>query len=202
MACRSRVRRRAAAAAAGPGPAGGVAGGRGSRRVRARHGDVRHARSDLQRVAPDRAQPGGRRVHDPARPRIGRRGEGRSCGRRRRSCASRGGGLDGDPARHALHDRLWSDVRLPPAPADRLFTTDPACCRSARRCSLLAAIFQLFDGIQGVITGTLRGLGDTRTRDDRQPRRALAARPAGELPAVLRRRAGACGDCGSACRWA
>lgn len=28
---------------------------------------------------------------------------------------------------------------------------------------LLAAIFQLFDGIQGVITGTLRGIGDTRT---------------------------------------
>ena len=39
-----------------------------------------------------------------------------------------------------------------------------------RRCSsvgtsllLLAAVFQLFDGIQGVITGTLRGIGDTRT---------------------------------------
>jgi MATE family multidrug resistance protein len=28
---------------------------------------------------------------------------------------------------------------------------------------LLAALFQLFDGLQGVITGTLRGLGDTRT---------------------------------------
>jgi MATE family, multidrug efflux pump len=27
----------------------------------------------------------------------------------------------------------------------------------------LAAVFQLFDGIQGVITGTLRGIGDTRT---------------------------------------
>jgi multidrug resistance protein, MATE family len=26
----------------------------------------------------------------------------------------------------------------------------------------LAAVFQLFDGIQGVITGTLRGLGNTR----------------------------------------
>ncbi len=28
---------------------------------------------------------------------------------------------------------------------------------------LIAAVFQLFDGLQGVITGTLRGLGDTRT---------------------------------------
>ena len=27
----------------------------------------------------------------------------------------------------------------------------------------VAAIFQLFDGIQGVATGILRGLGDTRT---------------------------------------
>ena len=28
---------------------------------------------------------------------------------------------------------------------------------------LLAAVFQLFDGIQGGITGTLRGLGNTRS---------------------------------------
>jgi MATE family multidrug resistance protein len=27
----------------------------------------------------------------------------------------------------------------------------------------VAAVFQLFDGIQGVATGVLRGLGDTRT---------------------------------------
>ena len=27
----------------------------------------------------------------------------------------------------------------------------------------IAAVFQLFDGLQGVVTGTLRGLGDTRT---------------------------------------
>ncbi len=28
---------------------------------------------------------------------------------------------------------------------------------------LVAAVFQLFDGLQGVATGILRGLGDTRT---------------------------------------
>jgi len=28
---------------------------------------------------------------------------------------------------------------------------------------LVAAVFQLFDGLQGVTTGALRGLGDTRT---------------------------------------
>jgi MATE family multidrug resistance protein len=27
----------------------------------------------------------------------------------------------------------------------------------------IAAIFQMFDGVQGVLTGTLRGLGDTHT---------------------------------------
>jgi MATE family multidrug resistance protein len=44
-----------------------------------------------------------------------------------------------------------------------LFTTDPAVLAVGTSLLGLAAIFQLFDGIQGVITGTLRGLGDTRT---------------------------------------
>jgi len=44
-----------------------------------------------------------------------------------------------------------------------LFTTDPDVLSVGTSLLLLAAIFQLFDGIQGVITGTLRGIGDTRT---------------------------------------
>jgi multidrug resistance protein, MATE family len=44
-----------------------------------------------------------------------------------------------------------------------LFSTDPNVLAVGTSLLLLAAIFQLFDGIQGVITGTLRGLGDTRT---------------------------------------
>ena len=44
-----------------------------------------------------------------------------------------------------------------------LFTTDPSVLSVGTSLLILAAIFQLFDGIQGVITGTLRGLGDTRT---------------------------------------
>ncbi|HEX6161878.1 MAG TPA: MATE family efflux transporter [Vicinamibacterales bacterium] len=44
-----------------------------------------------------------------------------------------------------------------------LFSTDPSVLSVATSLLLLAAVFQLFDGIQGVITGTLRGLGDTRT---------------------------------------
>ena len=45
----------------------------------------------------------------------------------------------------------------------RLFSDDPAVLRVGTSLLLLAAVFQLFDGIQGVITGTLRGIGDTRT---------------------------------------
>lgn len=44
-----------------------------------------------------------------------------------------------------------------------LFTTDRAVLLVGTSLLKLAAVFQLFDGIQGVITGTLRGLGDTRT---------------------------------------
>jgi MATE family, multidrug efflux pump len=44
-----------------------------------------------------------------------------------------------------------------------LFTTDPAVLSVGTSLLRLAAVFQLFDGIQGVITGTLRGIGDTRT---------------------------------------
>jgi multidrug resistance protein, MATE family len=44
-----------------------------------------------------------------------------------------------------------------------LFSTDPNVLAVGTSLLLLAAVFQLFDGIQGVITGTLRGLGDTRT---------------------------------------
>lgn len=44
-----------------------------------------------------------------------------------------------------------------------LFSRDPDVLRVGTSLLLLAAVFQLFDGIQGVTTGTLRGLGDTRT---------------------------------------
>jgi MATE family multidrug resistance protein len=44
-----------------------------------------------------------------------------------------------------------------------LFTTNADVLRVGTALLLLAALFQLFDGFQGVVTGTLRGLGDTRT---------------------------------------
>ncbi len=45
----------------------------------------------------------------------------------------------------------------------RLFTPDPAVIRVGAQLLLVAAAFQLFDGLQTVATGALRGAGDTRT---------------------------------------
>ena len=45
----------------------------------------------------------------------------------------------------------------------RLFTPDPAVIRVGATLLLVAAAFQLFDGLQTVATGALRGSSDTRT---------------------------------------
>jgi MATE family multidrug resistance protein len=45
----------------------------------------------------------------------------------------------------------------------RGFTTDTAVMEIGVGLLFVAAVFQLFDGLQGVATGALRGLGDTRT---------------------------------------
>ena len=45
----------------------------------------------------------------------------------------------------------------------RLFTTDPEVIRIGVGLLLVAAVFQLFDGVQVVATGALRGIGDTHT---------------------------------------
>jgi multidrug resistance protein, MATE family len=50
-----------------------------------------------------------------------------------------------------------------PAYVARAFTTDRAVIRTAVALLAVAAAFQLFDGIQAVATGALRGAGDTRT---------------------------------------
>lgn len=44
----------------------------------------------------------------------------------------------------------------------RVFTTDPAVVKASAVMLALAALFQLFDGAQGVATGALRGAGNTR----------------------------------------
>jgi MATE family multidrug resistance protein len=52
---------------------------------------------------------------------------------------------------------------LAPRAILELFTADPAVTRVGVSLLLVAAVFQLFDGLQGVATGVLRGFGDTRT---------------------------------------
>ncbi|MDR3622615.1 MAG: MATE family efflux transporter [Paludisphaera borealis] len=44
-----------------------------------------------------------------------------------------------------------------------LFTTDADVIAQAATLMIVASAFQLFDGLQGVSTGTMRGAGDTRT---------------------------------------
>ena len=43
------------------------------------------------------------------------------------------------------------------------FTRDEGVVQLGASLLAVAAIFQIFDGVQGVATGVLRGLGDTRT---------------------------------------
>jgi MATE family multidrug resistance protein len=45
----------------------------------------------------------------------------------------------------------------------RMFTSEPMVLELGVSLLFVAAVFQLFDGVQGVITGALRGLGNTRT---------------------------------------
>jgi MATE family, multidrug efflux pump len=52
---------------------------------------------------------------------------------------------------------------LVPDPIARIYTPDPVVIHAAGVLLYVAAFFQLFDGMQTVATGALRGAGDTRT---------------------------------------
>jgi len=52
---------------------------------------------------------------------------------------------------------------LAPAALVRAFTSERAVIEIGTALLFVAAVFQLFDGVQGVTTGALRGLGDTHT---------------------------------------
>jgi len=54
---------------------------------------------------------------------------------------------------------LW----LIPGAIGRIYTPDAAVIHAASGLLFVAAFFQLFDGLQAVATGALRGAGDTRT---------------------------------------
>lgn len=50
-----------------------------------------------------------------------------------------------------------------PRPLLRAFTSDALVIATGVQLLFVAAVFQLFDGLQGVATGVLRGIGNTRT---------------------------------------
>jgi MATE family multidrug resistance protein len=52
---------------------------------------------------------------------------------------------------------------IAPQPIIRAYTPDPNVLRVGVSLLAISAAFQLFDGIQAVTTGALRGAGDTRT---------------------------------------
>jgi MATE family multidrug resistance protein len=51
---------------------------------------------------------------------------------------------------------------LIPKPILRIYSLDPELLRTGTGLLAIAALFQLFDGIQTISTGALRGIGDTR----------------------------------------
>ncbi len=54
-------------------------------------------------------------------------------------------------------------LSLAPSYIARIYTPDRTVIRAASALLMIAAFFQLFDGLQSVATGALRGAGDTRT---------------------------------------
>jgi len=87
---------------------------------------------------------------------------GQALGRRDRLAAVRAGwtGIGVGAAVMTFSALLFL---LAPELVLRVFTDDPAVLAKGRGLLAVAAAFQLFDGVQVVATGALRGLGDTRT---------------------------------------
>ena len=87
---------------------------------------------------------------------------GRAIGRRDPDAASRAGWTAlvlGAGFMACMSIAFW----LAPRYIVRLYSPDPVVISAAIRLLLVAAFFQLFDGLQAVATGALRGAGDTRT---------------------------------------
>lgn len=87
---------------------------------------------------------------------------GQACGRRDAHAASRAGWtamLLGAIFMTCMALVFW----FFPGPITRIYTPDPVIVRGATKLLFVGAFFQLFDGLQAVATGALRGAGDTRT---------------------------------------
>ena len=133
---------------------------------------VSSARTRLRSIS----RPG---VHGAARLRLRGRGPRRPCGRCRATAPG---------ALHAGWTARWAPTAMgrdgaalrAAAAAAPAFHRGSASVDSASLLAI-AAVFQLFDGAQAVATGVLRGPRRHADADDHQPRRPLAARPAGRL---------------------
>jgi MATE family, multidrug efflux pump len=87
---------------------------------------------------------------------------GQALGRRDAHAASRAGWTAltlGTSFMACMAIALW----LVPSYIARIYTPDATVIRAASLLLFIGAFFQLFDGIQSVATGALRGAGDTRT---------------------------------------
>ena len=87
---------------------------------------------------------------------------GQGCGRRDPHAASRAG-WTALALGTAFMSCTAAAFLLAPGPIVRIYTSDPTVVHVASTLLFVAAFFQLFDGLQAVATGALRGAGDTRT---------------------------------------
>ena len=113
--------------------------------------------------APDRPEPLVVRLHGPARPERGRGGEGRAGGRTPGPGRRPAGGMDGARCWPALFTASAAVVFLVAArPLIGAFSQDVTVLALGPSLLAIAGVCLVFDGTQGVATGILRGLGETR----------------------------------------
>ena len=167
------------------------------RGVRRRDGYGGEARRGFARGARDRGPGDLDDLHGAAGNQLGGGGAGGTCDGTRRRARGRGGGMGGPGDRRAVHERGgrramdFSGGGDPPC--------DSRCGGGGRVVTLLriAALFELFDGLQVVATGALRGIGDTRSPMLSALDRLLGDRDAGGLRPVLFRWDGVRAESGS-----
>ena len=160
-----------------------------SRRVRRRDRACGTPSAGSARGAPDRDERRVVHLHGAARRRVGRGGAGRPGGRRRDAAGA---------ARSGWTALLFGTLFMAAPPRCSCsfprvligaFTTDASVLQVGTSLLFVAAVFQLFDGLQGVATGVLRGLGDTRTPMLWNLAAHWFARPSARLHVVLHCRA-------------
>ena len=143
-------------------PAAGTNGG-GNWRLRSGHGAGGTTERDVAGGTPARLEYGLHDVHASARNQLGGGGTGGSWARTRRPARRGSLGMDGAGAGRRSDVGGGGSSLAAPRWIARLFTPQAEVIAHAATMLRIAAFFQLFDGLQVVTTGALRGAGDTRT---------------------------------------